>query len=296
MSIIVCRVDFVRLHRSIPPPCSAALLAALALLWPGSARSVGLIVNEYRAGSWNFSTDRMANDDFIEFVLTSNATSTELAALTFGDTNHQTSQLNSVFRFDQATLDTVLASSGQTSFLAGTIIVVKGAWLGAQNLSYDPQSANIGDADAWSIELVAGQGAQDHTSSLIDGTLNVDRRGEVIWVSTDDPPSNTLDTSGFIAAIGHDNNPGAIADAVVAQFGAGAILDDSFPTARTIQNTGGSTISLAAFTSSTMGAANSVANQTWIEESLRAFAVPEPSRSMLCLVALAGIWLRRRRV
>lgn len=284
-----------RLRISIPPLRSAALVAAVALLCPGFGRAVGLMVNEYRAGSSNFSTSQMGNDDFIEFVLTTNATSADLAALTFGDTNHQTSQLNSVFRFDQTTLDTVLANSGQTSFLAGTIIVVKGAWLGAQNLSYDPQSASIGDADAWSIELVAGQGAQDHPSSSIDGTLNVDRRGEVIWVSTDDPPSNTLDTSGFIAAIGHDNNQGAIADAVAAQFGAAAILTDSFPTARTIQNTGGSTISLAAFTSSTMGAANNAANQTWIEESLRAFAVPEPSRATLCLIAMAGIWLRRRR-
>lgn len=290
---ISASLSFVLSLSSILTPLRAVL--AFALLCPGLASALGLMVNEYRAGSGGATTSGMANDDFIEFVLTSNATSGELAALTFGDTDFQTDRLNSVFQFDQTTLDAVLAGAGQTSFLAGTIIVVKGAGLGPQNLTYNPLASNIANSDSWSIELVAGQGAQDHPGSPINGPLNVDRRGEVIWVSTDDPPANTLDTSGFIAAIGHDNNPGAIADAVTAQFGVAAILPSAFPTARTIQNIGDSTISLAAFTTSTMAAANNAANQLWIEGSLRAFAVPEPSRTMLSLIALGCACFRRRR-
>ncbi len=253
------------------------------------------MVNEYRTGTGGPSSSKMADDDFIEFVLTTNATAAELAALTFGDTDHQTRRLNSVFQFDQTTLDSVLAGSGETSFLAGTIIVVKGGGLGGQNLTYAPQAANVGDADAWSIELVAGAGAVDHSETVIDGILDMDRRGEVVWVSTDNAPTSNIDTSGFIAAIGHDDNPGAIATAVSSQFGAGNILNATFATARTVSNIGsGGVVSLAASVASTRAAANSAANQLWIENSLRAFAVPEPSRAMLSFLAVSLLLVRRR--
>lgn len=240
----------------------------------------------------------MANNDFIEFVLTEDATSAELAALTFGNTVHQTNTIISVFQFDQTTLNNVLASSGRTSFAAGSIIVVKGAGLGGQNLTYDPQAANIGNSDAWSIELVAGQGARDHAETVIDGVLDIDRRGTVVWVSTDNPPSNNIDTSGFISAIGHDDNPGVIANAVISQFGAGSILNASFgggAGTRMVQNTGNGTVSLVSSTTASMGASNSVANQAWIENSLRASAVPEPARALLSLIAISMTLARRRR-
>ena len=255
------------------------------------------MVNEYRAGTSGPTTARMANDDFIEFVLTEDATSADLAALTFGNTTHQTNTIISVFQFDQATLDGVLAASGRSTFAAGSIIVVKGAGLGGQNLTYDPQATNIGIADAWNIELVAGQGARDHSETVIDGVLDIDRRGTVVWISTDNPPSSNIDTSGFIAAIGHDDNPGTIANAVVSQFGSGSILNASFGAgARMVQNTGNGTVSLTSSTTASMGSANSVANQTWIENSLRAFAVPEPSRALLSLISISMTIIRRRRL
>ncbi len=256
------------------------------------------MVNEYRAATGGPTTARMSDNDFIEFVLTEDATSAELAGLTFGNTTHQTSTIISVFQFDQTTLNGVLTSSGRTSFAAGTVIVVKGAGLGGQNLTYNPQATNIGVADAWSIELVAGQGARDHSETVIDGVLDIDRRGTVVWVSTDNPPSNNIDTSGFIAAIGHDDNPGTIANAVIAQFGVSSILNASFGAAagtRMVQNTGNGTVSLTSSTTASMGAANSVANQTWIENSLRAAAVPEPSRAILSLLAISLTLVRRRR-
>lgn len=265
-------------------------------LAPLKSWAVGLMVNEYRTGTTNGITSKMARDDFIEFVLTTNATSIELAALTFGDTNHQTSQINSVFQFDQATLDLVLANAGQDSFLAGTIFVVKGTSLGAQNLTYDPRADNMSNADAWSIELVAGQGARDHSGNAINGDLNLDRQGDVVWVSADNPPANRLDTSSFISAIGHDSNPGLIAFTSMAQFGASSILPSTFPSARTIQNTGGENVTLAATTTSTMGASNSAANALWIESSLRVLGVPEPSRAALCLLAAMSWIFQRRRV
>ena len=120
----------------------------------------------------------------------------------------------------------------------------------------------------------------------------------MVWVSTDNPPSNSIDTSGFISAIGHDDNPGAIANAVISQFGAGNILNAAFGLGggtRTVQNTGGGTASLVGTTTASMGSPNSVANQAWIENSLRAFVVPEPSRAILSLMAISLTLFRRRR-
>lgn len=260
------------------------------------ASAVGLMVNEFRVGTGSADSFKMADDEFIEFVLTTDATASELASLTFGDTNHQTSRLNSIFRFDQTTLDLVLTNAGKTSFLAGTFIVVKGVGLGSQNLSYNPLSSNTSNSDAWSIELVAGQGARDHPETSVNGDFDLDRKGGIVWVSTDNPPVDRIDTSSFISAIGFDDKPGAVADAVVSQFGAGSILGDSFSGARVIQNVGGSSVSLVAGTSATLGTPNSTANALFVEGNLRFASVPEPGRMGLVILALtAGIWRRRRR-
>ena len=127
------------------------------------------MVNQFRMGTGSAVGFKMADAEFIEFVLMNHATAAELSALTFGDANATTSRLNSVFRFDQTTLDLVLANAGQTSFLAGTFSVVKGAGLGTQNLTSEPQASTLGDTDAWSIEPVAGQGALDHSTTVVNG-------------------------------------------------------------------------------------------------------------------------------
>ena len=254
------------------------------------------MVNKFRVGTGSAVSSKMANDEFIEFVLTTDATASELASLTFGDTDHQTSRINSIFSFDQTTLDLVLTNAGKTSFLTGTLIVVKGAGLGSQNLSYNPVSSNTSNGDAWSIELVAGQGARDHPETAVEGVFNLDRRGGIVWVSTDNPPVDRIDTSSFISAIGYDDKPGAVADAVVSQFGAGSILGESFTGARVVQNVGDSSVSLAAGTTATLGAPNTTANALFVEGNLRFTSVPEPGRVGLVIFAVtAGIWRRRRR-
>jgi hypothetical protein len=273
----------------------ASFAAFAVLVAPDVASAVGLMINEFRVGTGSPDSFKMADDEFVEFVLTTNATASELASLTFGDSNHQTSRLNSILRFDQATLDLVLANAGKTSFLAGTFIVVKGAGLGAQNLTYNPLATNTANADAWSIELVAGQGARDHPETTVDGVFDLDRKGGVVWVSTDNPPVDRIDTSSFISAIGFDDKPGAVADAVVSKFGAGSILGESFTGARVVQNVGGSNVSLVANTSATLGAPNNAMNASWIEGNLRFVAAPEPSRAFLILCALSAGIMRRRR-
>lgn len=250
------------------------------------------MVNEY----WNSNGgpsrgSKMARNEFIEFVIVEATSAAELAAMTFGDTNNGTSKLNSVFTFDLATLDSALAGASLTQFLPGTIIVVKGTGLGAQDLGYDPFSNTN---DGWKIELVAGQGALDHPETVIDGNFSIDSTGDVVWISSGNPPANDTDTSGFIHAIGHDTNPGLIATTVAAAFGAENIVQSSLGTNRGFSNVGGATEVLASSTSTTMGVANSGANAAWITTN-RLLAVPEPQRVGLMALGVLGALIRRKR-
>lgn len=268
-------------------------------LLPQAGWSVGIKVNEFYNGTGAVSPGtKMASDEYIEFVIIDKATAAELAGLTFGDTNDTTSKLSGVFQFDQATLEAALKDSGLNAFQAGTIIVVKGAGLGAQNLSYNPLSDNLSNSDAWSIELVAGLGAKDSAETKINGNITVGTGGDVVWVSSSSPPKNNTDTSGFIHAIGYDIAPGKIANEVIANFGVENILNTTMGAGQILSNIGSGTESLAMSAAGTMGTSNGGANDTWLIGGLRASAAlslaPEPGR--VALLALGGIvFLRRRR-
>lgn len=277
---------------------SKILAVTLFGLFQSHSWAASIMVNEYRNGGGTPSgSTKFSRNSYIEFVITQNMTASELAALTFGDSNSMTSELNGVFHFDLATLNTALAGAGRSDFLAGTIFVVKGTDLGSQNLSYDPTLANLANSDAWSIELVAGTGALDHAETLINGNIRFQSNGDVVWVSSDNPPVNDTDTSSFIHAIGHDTNPGAIADDVIAGFGGNHIYDGNIGTGRSLYNTAGAAVALASSGTGTMAAANGGANTTWIQNDLRlvALGVPEPGRGMLLLSAvILGVVGRRR--
>ncbi len=277
----------------------AIAILCLSLL-PIPGRAVSVMVNEFYNGSGAIGGGtKMARDEYIEFVIVEQATSADLAKLTFGDTNSATSQLQGVFQFDKATLDAALVGSSVNAFQAGTIIVVKGIGLGTQNLSYNPMSNNLGNADAWSIELVAGQGAVDHAERLINGNLSIDTAGDVVWVSTSSPPARNTDTSGFISAIGYDSAPGTIANSVISKFGTENILRTTVGTGNAISNVGNANESLAISTTGTMGTSNGGANDAWIVGGLRTTSAlalaPEPARAGLLALGSASIFLRRRR-
>jgi hypothetical protein len=156
-------------------------------------------------------------------------------------------------------------------------------------LSYDPTLANAiaNNHDAWSIELVAGSGALDHSETIVDGNLTVAAAGAVIWVSSS-VPSSATDTAGFIHAIGHDPFPGAIGSAPNT-----TMFVNTLPQGKVLQNTAADIVSLAASSTSTMSAPNGGANDAWIVNTLR--GAPEPSRSLLCLAGLLVALLTRRR-
>lgn len=271
------------------------LLAFLALWLPLPLRSASIMVNEYYNGSSTVGpATKMIRDEYLEFVIIESMSSASLAALTFGDSNDATSMLQGVFRFDQTTLDQALSNASLGQFLPGTIIVVKGISLGAQSLAYDP--ANGG----WTLELVAGQGARDHSETLINSNINVGNNGDVVWVSSSNPPMRNSDTSGFIHAIGHDNAPGLIATKVAAAFGSENVLASTIATGTSVSNMGGTTESLVSTSSTTMGQANGGLNSLWISglrgETIGATAAPEPGRAMLLLAGLVAVQTRRVRM
>lgn len=278
---------------------TARLLLISTLLLVTKVHAVTLMVNEYSNGVLPaLPFTKFASGEFIEFVVGENSTAAELAALTFGDANNATSQLRSVFQFDLATLQQALTNAGQTEFLAGTVIVVKGTSMGAQDLNYNPLSTNTGTADAWNIQLVAGQGFYDHSETLINGNFSIDTTGDVVWVSTDAPPTSNTDVSGIISALGHDSNPGFVASSMTSQFGSGVIWNGNLANNSVIANTGSpGSPTAAASTTSSMGTTNGGANDAWVG-TLREYnfvTVPEPSRVILMLLGLSSVVLRRQR-
>lgn len=274
-------------------------LLCFSLLSP-KAEAVSVMVNEFWNGSGSQGPGtKMARDEYIEFVITQTTTAAELASLTFGDSNDSTTALQGVFQFDLTTLNNVLAGSSVSAFQAGTIIVVKGINLGPQNLTYNPLANNLTNTDAWSIELVAGQGAKDAPETRINGNISIGNNGEVVWISSTTPTRNN-DTSGFIDAIGYDNNPGTIANAVRSQFGNDNILSTTVTSGRSISNLGaGGTELLSVSTTGTMGTANGGLNTAWIVGGLRTTSAltlaPEPGRVGLIIGGTLLFALRRRR-
>lgn len=261
-------------------------------LLPLQLLGVSVMINEYGNGNGTVAPGtKMSRNEFIEFVIVEKTSAAALSAMTFGDSNDATSMLQGVFSFDQATLDSVLSSASLSEFLPGTIIVVKGAALGSQELGYNPFENT---ADAWKIELVAGQGARDHSETRINGNITIGNAGDVVWISASNPPSRNTDTSGFVHAIGHDNNPGLIANNVAAAFGAENILRSTATSGVSIANMGNSTESLVATTASTMGTTNGGANSTWLD-AVRAAAIPEPQRALLVGAGILFGCLRRSR-
>ena len=273
------------------------VFAVAVSITPVTSQAASIVVNEYKnSSSTTLGGTKMVTDEYLEFVLTEDMTVSQLAALTFGDSNESTSTLQGVFQFDSATLTNALTPSGLSAFKAGTIIVVKGNALGSQNLTYNP-IADPNNDDAWNLELVAGLGAKDHPETLINGDINIGINGDVVWIASGLPTSNT-DTSKFISAIGHDNNPGAIANAVISQFGAGNILSSTAGAPKSIYNTAGDVASLSTSTTGSMGTMNGGANSTWIS-GIRANSLithsPEPSRALLILAGVQALVFRRRR-
>jgi hypothetical protein len=275
------------------PPKS---LIALTLAWLFTSGSVsygaGIVINEYTNTNGNVTAGyKFTSNEYVEFVLTGDMTVSQLGALTFGDSNATTSTLNSSFKFNTSTLTTALGSN--TVFRAGTIIVVGGNDF-TENLTYNPLAGNITDDDAWGIRLTVSPisgpstGVLNNNIAGMNGNFEIANQGDVVWVASGNPANNT-DTSGFVHAIGHDNDPGLIGNA------ANALEPSTIGSPKSVYNTAGAVISLTNSGDSTMGTGNTAANTAWIQSLRGAVFVPEPSRLLLLFFGALGLVSRRQR-
>lgn len=281
---------------------SASPIAVIVLLaaWVGSplAFGLGIVVNEFFATSTNVDpASQMAPDEFIEFLITAPTSAADLAGLTFGDTHHNTQRINSAYSFHLPTLESVLASTGLSNFVPGTLIVVKGVGLGPQELSYNPLSASATDHTAWSIQLVANQGFSLATSYPGSGPLDLSTsKGEVVWIAQGTPADNR-DTSGFIDALGAETNNGRIANDVIAMFGSAAIVNGNAADGTTSVTRGdASSGAEAGFSVPSLGEPDLDPSGSGSSiTDLRIQSVPEPSRALLLGLGLLLALLRRQR-
>ena len=276
------------MNRIFPSVCAFLTLVGASALW-----AQGIVVNEYYNGNGSvLGSSKFSQNDFVEFAITQPMSASSLSALTFGDANANSTMMQGVFSFNQATLEGVLSSAHLTEFLPGTLIVVKGAGLGAQKLNYNPLSLS---SSAWSIELVAGQGARDNPEKKINGNFSINTSSDVVWISQSAPPVNNTDTSSLISAIGHGSTTGNIARAAISDFGAASILSGPITSGHAVANVGGVSVSLAQ-TAPSLGQSNSPENAQWLQ-NLRVpsliTATPEPSRSVMLMIGLMALVSRR---
>jgi hypothetical protein len=280
-------------------PLSRLIAVGLLAVWLGNpvAFALGIVVNEFFATNTAVdSATQMAPDEFIEFLITAPTTAAELASLTFGDTHHNTQRINSAYGFHLPTLESILASAGLTSFLPGSLIVVKGIGLGPQDLSYNPLSASANDDAAWSIQLVAGQGFSQQATYAGGSALDLSTsQGDVVWIAQG-TPTNNRDTSGFIDALGVETNNGRIANDVEALFGSSAILNATLGDGVAAVTRGDDLLGTAAgFAVPTLGEPEPTPAGSSSITELRIQSVPEPSRVLLFGLGLVLTALRRRR-
>ncbi len=274
----------------------AILLTFLSLL-PFPNVKASLIVNEV-------VNTNSSNQEWIEFLVTTDITLGALDSIWFGDTNSTTSTIDNSSRFDSTEIINNFAYFTSTSDIvrAGTIIVVGGTQI-ATDFTYNPSSNNPGDNGSWNFTLANGLGFNTTRP------VNLSSTSDAIWISSGQPAGNT-DTSKFISALAYLNSTSATGGGAVADFittksstdpafqtvhkGTGGGYDGNLANNRTLSNLSGPSINFGNSESvGSRGIPNGGANTTYIE-SLR--AVPEPRAMVpLALFIAGGIFFLRKK-
>lgn len=120
-------------------------------------------------------------------------------------------------------------------------------------------------------------------------------QGDVVWIAQGTPSSSTS-TSGFIDALGVENNRGRIANDAVNIFGSSAIRSTLVPNGNNAVSrsyTGGA-LTIAAPSRGTAGS-NSGQIDAIRLDTLNLAGIPEPTRASLFAIALLSLAFRRRR-
>jgi hypothetical protein len=140
-----------------------------------------VIVNEFRRTANTFT-----NDEYVEFLLTTDQTASQLETLFFGDSATVTIGKTGIYQFTGL-------SGIATNFKAGTIIVVGGSnVVPTEDTAYNPVST--GDDDAWNIKLKAGTGGNNVV--LRSGTWDF-ANSDVAWIGNTNTGTESLHSIAY---------------------------------------------------------------------------------------------------
>lgn len=253
-----------------------------------SATNAGLIINELFRGN---------NDEqnYVEFLVTSDLTLLELDGIWFGDSRANTRDISRERNFNSAEIISNSSYFSTTADVvkAGTFLTVGGSQV-TTDFTYNPNSKTPNASDSWNITLQSGSGFGSGGGG--PSLFNINRNGEVIWVSSS-RPSDGAGTSDFISAIALDSNPGTLALEVetIAQSGneafqlvTGADFDGRISRGNSLSNLNGEAVDFSG--SETAGGSLGVATAGSINNSNFAYdlrAVPEPSAIIPALFVIA---------
>jgi hypothetical protein len=231
------------------------LFAILALLAASTASAQSIIVNEFfRSGTLS------TGDEWIEVVLLTDLTATELQAYLVGDSQGATSSKLSAYRFANM-------SDFASDFPAGTIIVVSGDTGPAVDSSYDPAGGD------WNLTLRTSGG----NITIVTG--GGDLAGtDVVWVDIT-ATGTAIGIDGF--CVNYDSTPGTFGASCPVTITApgnvtGSVLGGDVTTQAA---NAGSWTSSVALASMTPGQPNGGANTTSIDD-LRAMLAGTPLLSL----------------
>jgi hypothetical protein len=279
---------------------AVARLVALALsLGFVSNSPASLIINEigYR---------NSGNQQWIEFLVTTDITLGALDSIWFGDATSNTSEIKNSSRFNSTEIINNFSYFNSTSDIikAGTLIVVGNEKV-STDFNYSPDIGNPSNFQSWNMTLADGIGFNSGNT-----VVDLDDTSDVVWISAGQPSGKT-DTSNFISAVAYLNSNsatggGLIADYVTAQSatnsafqtihtGPGGGYDGDLGNNRSLSNGSGTGINFAdSEGGQSRGTTNGGANTVFIQ-SLQ--AVPEPAAMipLSILLVAGGFFIRRRK-
>jgi len=263
------------------------------LVLPGARAS--LIINEV------FNSNN-GNREWIEFLVTTDIALGALDSYWFGDANASTGGIQTISRFDSASILSNVSHFTSTSDIikAGTILVVGGNQI-ATDTNYNPNFLDPTDDASWNLTFSRGIGFNSSRPA------NLANPSDVVWLSSSQPTGAT-DFSNLVAAVAYLNSTdpyggGALSDHVTLQSGSnssfqtihkGNGFDGRLGNNVSISNLGNNAIQFGnSEGAATRGLANGGANTAYIH-SLR--AVPEPGAFVPLLLAGAiALHFRMRR-
>jgi hypothetical protein len=288
-------------HHSLSSPFRKSILRewqlASALLFSALISAhAGLVINEiFNAAN--------ANDEYVEFLVTSNMTLQDLDSIWFGDSNTFSTGVASENSFNATGIISNSSYFNSTTdvIAAGTIITVGGSNI-STDFNYNPDPADPSDTDAWNLTFTVGNGVDGVTGNT---PFNLGSFGDSVWVSSSQPTAGA-GYNDLISGVGYGWFAGPLGNAILTRQGLGeegfqmlspftgdwdGVLTNG--SALSNQDPNGFDFANSEAPGGTMGTVNGAANEAYAYD-LR--AVPEPSAiiPMILILGAAGFFVLKK--